>query len=56
MEQIVTHYWPKPIPLRQFDWEAWIDGDEPDDNGHMRCGHGRTEEEAINNLIIKIRE
>ena len=56
MLEIVTRYWAKPIPLRQFDWEAWLDGDEPNDNGQMRCGFGRTEAEAINDLIEQVRE
>ena len=56
MEQIVTSYWAKPIPLRQFDWQAWRDNDEPDDNGNMMMGYGRTEAEAINDLILQIRD
>ncbi len=53
---IVTRYWAKPIPLRQFDWEAWRDGDEPNDAGHMPVGFGRTEEEAINDLVMRLGE
>jgi hypothetical protein len=45
--KIVTNYWAKPIPDRRFDWSAWRDGDEPNDNGQMRIGYGRTEAEAI---------
>lgn len=56
MIQIRTTYWAKPIPPRQFDWEAWRDGDEPDDNGRMPYGYGRTEAEAIDDLIEQIRE
>jgi hypothetical protein len=49
--KIVTRYWAKPFPLRQFDWEASFDGDEPNDAGSMAIGHGRTEAEAITDLI-----
>ena len=50
--KIVTNYWAKPIPDRRFDWSAWRDGDEPNDNGQMRIGYGRTEAEAIADLRI----
>jgi hypothetical protein len=56
MPDILTRYWNKPIPLRQFDWEAWRDGDEPNDNGQMLCGYGRTEAEAINDLITQLED
>ena len=49
--RIVTEFWAKPIPIRQFDWLAYFDGDEPNDDGQMRQGNGRTEQEAINDLI-----
>jgi hypothetical protein len=49
--KIVTRYWAKPFPLRQFDWEASYDGDEPNDAGYMAVGHGRTEAEAIADLF-----
>ena len=42
-----TSYWAKPIPLRQFDWQAtW-----PDYEGGDPIGHGRTETEAVSDLI-----
>lgn len=50
--KIVTNYWAKPIPDRRFDWTAHYDGDEPNDNGQMRIGYGRTEAEAIADLRI----
>jgi hypothetical protein len=50
--KIITNYWAKPIPDRQFDWSAWCDGDEPNDNGQMMVGYGRTEAEAIADLRI----
>jgi hypothetical protein len=49
--KIVTSYWAKPIPVRQFDWTATYDGDEPNDAGQMAVGHGATEAEAITDLI-----
>ena len=51
LPRIVTHYWAKPIPLRQFDWQAYYDGDEPNDNGSMPHGEGRTEAQAVVDLI-----
>jgi hypothetical protein len=56
MISVITNYWAKPIPTRQFDWEAWRDGDEPNDNGQMLCGYGRTEAEAINDLIEQLKD
>lgn len=44
--KIITHYDPKPIPLREFDWNAVYDGYEPDDPQ----GFGATEDEAIMDL------
>jgi hypothetical protein len=44
--RIVTNYWPKPIPVRQFDWSATT---EDYDLGSP-IGYGRTEAEAINDL------
>lgn len=43
--KIVTNYWAKPIPDRQFDWSAMEDGG----NENM-CGWGPTEKDAINDL------
>jgi hypothetical protein len=43
--KIHTDYDPPPIPLRQFDWSAWYD------NSEGECEHGRTEQEAIDNLL-----
>lgn len=55
-EKIVTHFWAKPIPPRQFDWCAYRDNDEPDDDGHMMQGWGRTEREAIDDLVSLIED
>lgn len=52
--KIITEYWAKPIPLRQFDWSAVRDGYEPPDSdgvGGGLVGWGRTEQEAIDDLI-----
>lgn len=51
MDRIITNYWAKPIPLRQFDWSATYDNDEPNDAGSMRTGYGRTEQDAVLDLI-----
>ena len=45
--KIVTEHTYPPIPIRSFDWHAWIDGFEEDG----MYGSGRTEEEAIEDLI-----
>jgi hypothetical protein len=34
-----------PIPVRDFDWAAWHDGDEEN-----HCGRGATPEEAVADL------
>lgn len=44
--KIVTSFWAKPIPPREFDWSATIDGYEPGDP----IGYGATEQEAIEDL------
>lgn len=41
-----------PIPLRQFDWCAWLDGDE--EAGPR--GWGRTEQEAIAELMVELED
>jgi len=47
LKSIVTEYWAKPIPVRQFDWTA-VD----DDTYEPGCpvGYGATEAEAIADL------
>jgi len=52
--QVVTNYWAKPIPPRNFDWSAQREGDEPNDDGQMLCGYGATEQDAINDLLEQI--
>lgn len=47
---IMTEFDPKPIPLRQFDWEAWdLDQDE-----NSPIGYGETEQEAITDLKVQL--
>ena len=48
MDKIITHYVYPPIPDRRFDWCAYRDGTE--ERGHY--GYGRTEQEAIDDLMI----
>lgn len=43
--KIVTEYWAKPIPPRQFDWVAHYDDPEGS------TAYGATEQEAIDNLL-----
>ena len=51
--KIVTHYDPKPIPDRRFDWTAY-DGDT---FGPGRpVGYGTTERDAIDDLVAQIED
>lgn len=52
--KIVTDYWAKPIPLRQFDWSA-VDDDTYDGEG-CPVGYGTTEAEAIQDLKDQIED
>lgn len=45
--RIVTEHVYPPIPIRQFDWSATTDNYEP---GYP-LEHGRTEKEAVENLL-----
>lgn len=53
LPKISTNYWPKPIPLRGFDWQAvYDDYDGAEDSGNRgHIGHGSTEAEAVVELI-----
>jgi len=46
----VTYHDPKPIPMREFDWEARLDNYEP--GGPI--GYGATEHEALVELAYLI--
>ena len=50
--KIITSYWAKPIPLRQFDWSAVDDNYEPG----CPIGYGATEDEAIADLLRETEE
>lgn len=45
--KVKTDFWAKPIPLRQFDWCAYFDGEEEDGD----YGYGRTEQDAVMDLL-----
>jgi hypothetical protein len=47
LPKIVTRNIYPPIPLRQFDWCAYVDGEE--ERGEY--GYGRTRAEAVADLI-----
>jgi hypothetical protein len=47
---IQTSFVYPPIPVRDFDWQAYVEGYEPGD----ALGHGATEEEAITDLLEKV--
>ena len=51
MDKIVTTWVFPPIPTRRFDYAAYYDGDEPNDNGSMAHGSGRTAPEAVLDLL-----
>lgn len=40
-----------PIPTRNCDWCATFDNDEPDDDGRMLAGYGKTKAAAIEDLL-----
>ena len=49
-EIIVDFVYP-PIPDRRFDYFAYFDGDEPNDEGQMMHGYGLTPLDAIRDLL-----
>ena len=49
-DTFTTHYDPKPIPARQFDWCATTDDYEPG----APIGYGATEADAVRELEIEI--
>jgi hypothetical protein len=50
MTKIRTDYWPKPIPIRSFDWSATLEGYEP--GGPI--GTGATLTEAVHDLLMML--
>ena len=57
--RIKTTFWPKPIPVTSRDWSA-IDEDTydgaPDSKTRHQIGFGRTEAEAVKDLMEKLAE
>lgn len=51
----IDHVYP-PIPIRDFDWAAYWDNDEPNDAGYMMTGYGRTPLAAIVDLLDQTEE
>lgn len=49
MSYVVTRFEPPPIPVRGFDWHAFIEGDE-----EGATGYGFTELEAVTELAEKL--
>lgn len=51
---VLTFHSPPPIPVRCFDWVATLtDYDGAPDAGHQPVGHGATELEAMQDLIVE---
>lgn len=50
--QIKTECIAPPVPDRRFDWQAWEDGHEE----QGLYGYGRTEQEAVADLMSKLAE
>jgi hypothetical protein len=49
---IKTNYDPKPIPIRSFDWSAWDDTTDDDEN--RLVGWGADEIDAVRDLLEEI--
>jgi hypothetical protein len=47
--KIITEYVHPPIPIRQFDWVAFREGDDNDEDFLM--GYGATADKAIADLL-----
>lgn len=50
--KIITEFVYPPIPIRSMDWQAYYDGEEPDDDGRAEFGTGVTEKAAIHDLLV----
>ena len=55
-DPIVTRYVYPPIPVRSFDWAAYLDGQCGCPECHAPCGHGATEGEALQGLLEELYE
>ena len=54
--KIVTNFVYPPIPDRRFDWSAVTEDYDGAEDAHCPVGWGRTEAEAIADLLEKIEE
>jgi hypothetical protein len=52
LDEVKTECIRPPIPIRNFDWVAWIDGEE--ENG--KHGYGETEKQATDDLLTQLGE
>lgn len=50
--KIITSFQNPPIPCREYDWCAYLDGDI-DVDGAANLGNGKTELEAIEDLMAQ---
>lgn len=46
---VITARIDPPVPTRQYDWSAWVDGEE-----EQCTGYGPTEAEALRNLAERL--
>ena len=54
--KIITSYIYSPIPIRQFDWVAVTDDYDGAEDSHCPIGWGRTEAEAIADLMEQLED
>jgi hypothetical protein len=55
-EKIVTEFVYPPIPDRRFDWSAVTDSYDGAEDSHCPIGYGRSEREAIDDLVAQIED
>ena len=51
---IHTNFDYPPIPVRDFDWSAVDDNYDGAEDSHCPIGRGRTEQDAINDLLEQL--
>lgn len=56
MPRIITHPEYPPIPIRFLDWSAVFDDYDGAEDSHCPIGHGRTEQEAIADLLDQVED
>jgi hypothetical protein len=54
MRKIITNFDYPPIPDRRLDWSAVFDDYDGAPDSNCPIGHGRTEAEAIADLLLEI--